>query len=113
MATGSGLGRDGNVLLLVALAPRLICRLIKLLIGGLQFCLTLAVSPTVKVDLAGEALGLEKRRLLCHVHVWRDCPVSLELLLSLPVLLKEMEVVGRIAFASCNCSSRSSRTMSM
>lgn len=67
VAVGHDLGGAGDVLLLVVgLAPHLVCRLVELLVGGLQFCL--AVTPAGEADLTSGVLELKQRRLLWHVR---------------------------------------------
>ena len=94
VAAGCGFGGAGDVLLVVALAEHLVYHLVHLLPCSLQFHLTLAVPPAVAPDLADGAIGLEHCHLLWHIGVQRDGHVGGELLLRLPVLLEEMEVVG-------------------
>ncbi|KAE8775571.1 hypothetical protein D1007_51897 [Hordeum vulgare] len=91
VAAWGGLGGVGDVLLVVALAPHLVCRLVELLVGGLQFLLTLVVPLAVEVDMTDGAIGFKQFRPIC---VRRDHPIDVELLLRMSVLLKEMEVVG-------------------
>ncbi|KAE8770298.1 ATP-dependent Clp protease ATP-binding subunit clpA-like CD4B protein, chloroplastic [Hordeum vulgare] len=80
MTTRSGLGGAGDVLLVIALAPHLILRLVELLVGDLQFRMELALPPAIMVDLASEAVGLEQHRPLCHIRVRYDCPVVIKIL---------------------------------
>lgn len=93
---GRSRGGAGDVLLLACLAPHLVCCLVKLLVGSLQFRLTLALPPAGEGDLTGGAIGLMQRRLLRHIRVRRDLPTGIELLLRLLVLLEEMKVVGGV-----------------